>query len=98
MRAQNAQDRLQLLLRSLDTRDHLSDADKTVQVLLGTGVVWVLNGFKDGLKKAHGGDRLCKATTGWWQELKIESQSCPLAESGLTQIKYLLNPLSHRPM
>jgi hypothetical protein len=53
MRSKNAQNRLQMLFRTLDTRQQLSHAQKALQILRTTGMIWILNRLKNGLEKIH---------------------------------------------
>ena len=50
MRSEHAQDRLHVLFRSLNTREQLSDIEKTRQILLAAGMIRVLDGFEDSLE------------------------------------------------
>jgi len=54
MRPQNIQNRLKSLpLCSLTAREELSEVQKTLQVLLAAGMVWILNRLKHCLEEAH---------------------------------------------
>ena len=50
MRSEDAENRLNLLFRSFNTRKQLSKVEKPVQVLLAAGVIRVLDGFENSLK------------------------------------------------
>ncbi len=53
MRSENAQNRLQMLFRSLNTRHQLSHAQQPLQILRTTGMIWILNRLKNGFEKIH---------------------------------------------
>jgi hypothetical protein len=61
MGSQDAEDRLHLLFRPLDTRQELSEIEEAMEVLGATSVIWILNRLKNGLEEIHDRTCFCKA-------------------------------------
>ena len=64
MRPKNAQNRLQMLFRSLHTREQLRNTQKALQILRATGMIRIFNRLKNGLKKIHREPSFIRQATG----------------------------------